>query len=195
MSSSPSRACLASIAWSSWRPTSCACSTSTPPTALTLTTSASAAPRFCRSARSSVSAMCRSSMKSAAGATSTSRVTCPASGRAPPGTSRGSRDHPEQVSRPGQPPLTGLFLLRRLAVQEDDIGLGLVGLLDQLVIFAVAAGAARRVRDIRQIFVIVAGQLGIGLLGGRPVIAHADHFLRHAAPAGDDGPELAPLGP
>ncbi len=79
-------------------------------------------------------------------------------------------------------------------MQEHDIGLGLVGLLDQLVDLAIAVGPAGRVGHVRQIFVIIPGELGIRLLRGGAVAAHADHFLRHAAAAGDDRGELPALG-
>ena len=54
--------------------------------------------------------------------------------------------------------LPDLFL-RRLLVQEDDIGLRLVGLLDQLVELAIGVRAARRITHICQIFVVILGEL------------------------------------
>jgi hypothetical protein len=85
----------------------------------------------------------------------------------------------------GRSPAIGL---ETALLQEHEIGLGLAGLLDQLGPFRASVCAARRVSHVRQIFVVILGQLGIFLA------ADLNDLLGHAPPAADDRIELRLLG-
>src|ERR1700752_1755539 len=102
-------------------------------------------------ARCFASAMCRSSMWSARATNWTSRSIRPV-----------STTNLRYARWPGTNSAPLRALLRRLA-QERQVGIGLVGLLDQLVEFRIRPRAAPTILQRRQIFVIILGEPGVFL--------------------------------